>query len=351
VTNPPPPPPGGNYPPPPPPPPPGGGGGYGPPPGEYRPQGGYPPPPQQGGYPPPGGGYPPQQGGYPPPGGGYPPQQGGYPPPPPPQQGGYPPAPGGYPLAPGGYGAPPPGYPPAGAPGYPSPREVDIGQAFGWAWNKFTKNAAVLIVPTLVYGLVIGALSAIIFFIAGALAPSSVSTYGDYSASYSFNFGFLGLVVLFFGAILVTVLAGAAQSAYLGGLLDIANGQSVTIGTFFRPRNVVNVVIASFLIGVASAIGSIVFIGSLVVALFTLFAVVALVERNLSAIDGIKASFELVKNNFVQALITYLIVALIISVGFIACFIGILISLPVGALYLVYAYRKLTGGEVAPLTP
>jgi uncharacterized membrane protein len=209
----------------------------------------------------------------------------------------------------------------------------------------------VLIVPTLVYGLVIGALSTVIFFIAGALAPSSVSTYGDYSASYSFNFGFLSLLVLFFGMIVVAVLAGAAQSAYLGGLLDIANGQPVTIGTFFRPRNVVNVVIASLLIGVASAIGSIVFIGSFVVALFTLFAIVALVERNLSAIDGIKASFELIKNNFVQVLITYLIVGLIISVGFIACFIGILISLPVGALYLVYAYRKLTGGEIAPQTP
>jgi uncharacterized membrane protein len=346
VTNAPPPPPGGNYPPPPPPP--GGGGGYGPPPGEYPQQGGYPPPrppQQQGGYPPP---RPPQQqGGYPPP---RPPQQqGGYPPPPP--GGGYPPPQGGYPPppAPGGY--PPPGYPPAGTPGYPNPREVDIGAAFGWAWNKFTKNAAVLIVPTLVYGLVIGALGTIVFFIAGALAPSTVSTYGDYSASYSFDFGFLSLVVIFFGMILVAVLAGAAQSAYLGGLLDIANGQSVTIGTFFRPRNVVNVVIASFIIGVASAIGSIVFIGSLVVALFTLFAVVALVERNLSAIDGIKASFELVKDNFVQVLITYLIVAAIISVGLIACFIGILVSLPVGALYLVYAYRKLTGGEVAPLTP
>ena len=340
MSNPPPPPPGGNYPPPPPP---GGGGGYGPPPGEYPQQGGYrpPPPPQrQGGYPPP----PPpqQQGGYPPPGGGYPPPQGGYPPPP---------APGGYPPAPGGYGAPPPGYPPAGAPGHPNPREVDIGAAFGWAWNKFTKNAAVLIVPALVYGLVIGALGAIIFFIAGALAPSSVSTYDDYGASYSFNFGFLSLVVMFFGMILVAVLAGAAQSAYLGGLLDIANGQSVTIGTFFRPRNVVNVVIASLIIGVASAIGSIVFIGSFVVALFALFAIVALVERNLSAIDGIKASFDLVKNNFVQVLITYLIVAAIVSVGLIVCFVGILVSLPVGALYLVYAYRKLTGGEVAPQTP
>ena len=143
----------------------------------------------------------------------------------------------------------------------------------------------------------------------------------------------------------IAVLGGAFQSAYLGGLLDIADGKPVEIGTFFKPRNVVNVVIASLLIGVASAIGSIVFIGSAVVALFTLFAVVILVERNLSAIDGIKASFEIVKANFVQVLLTYLIVAVIISVGAFLCGIGLFVALPVAALYLVYAYRTLTAAR------
>jgi uncharacterized membrane protein len=326
-----------------------------PPPGSYPPpQGGYPPPPEGGGYQPPqGGGYqqqPPPAGYPPPPQGGYPPppQGGGYPPPP---GGGYPPPPqGGYPPPPqAGYAPPPPGY--AGGPGFSNPRDVNVGEAFGWAWNKFTKNAAALIVPTLVYGLVVAALSTIVFFIAFGLASESSTSYGEYGETSAPEFGFASLIVLFLGGILLVVVAGAIQSAYLGGLLDIANGQPVTVGTFFKPRNVAAVVIASLIIGVASSIASFVIVGSLIVGLFTIFATVALVDRNISAIDGIKASFEIAKDNFVQVLITYIIVMLIVTVGVLACFIGIFVALPVAGLYLVYAYRKLSGGHIAPLTP
>ena len=314
------------------------------------PPGSYPPPqqpgrPQQPGYPPQQPGYPPQQpGGYPPP------QQPGYPPPPPPPPSGYPPPQGAYPP----YDQNP--YPPQQQqPGYPpvpgAKPEVNIGEAFAWAWNKFTKNAVTLIVPAVAYGVIIAIVAALVFFLAGLVAPDYYADYGDYGASFAFNFGFLSMVVFFIGLIVIAVLGGAFQSAYLGGLLDIADGKPVEIGTFFKPRNVVNVIIASAIIGVASGIGSIVFIGSAVVALFTLFAVVILVERNGAALDGIKASFELVKDNFVQALLVYLLVAVIGSVGVILCFVGLLVSGPVAALYLVYAYRKLSGGQIAPLTP
>ncbi len=43
------------------------------------------------------------------------------------------------------------------------------------------------------------------------------------------------------------LVSGAVASAYYGGLLDIANGQPVSVGSFFRPRNVVSVVIASLI--------------------------------------------------------------------------------------------------------
>lgn len=313
-----------------------------------------PPGPPPGGYPPPPSGYPPQQpGGYPPqqPGGYPPPPQPGFPPPPPPPPSGYPPPAGGYPPPDQAF------YPPQQQPGYPSQQfpgakpEINIGEAFGWAWNKFSKNAVALIVPTLAYGVIIGIVGAIVFVLAGLLAPASSTYYDDYSAGFAFNFGFLSLVVIFLGFLVIFVLAGAFQSAYLGGLLDIVDGKPVEIGTFFKPRNVVNVIIASLIIGVASAIGSIVIIGSYVVALFTIFAVVILVERNSAAIDGIKASFEIVKDNFLQVLLSYLIVAVIVTIGAFLCGIGLFVALPVAALYLVYAYRRLSGGQIAPLTP
>ena len=328
------PPPPGNYPPP-------QQGGYPPPP---PPPGSYPPP-QQGGYPPP----PPPPGSYPPPQqGGYPqPQQGGYPPP---QQGGYaPPPPPGYPTPAGGY-APP------GGPGYGAPPGFDVGQAFSWAWNKFSKNAVTLIVPTLVYGLIALAIVGIFFGIAYALAPSydySGYDYGyDYDYSYGFNFGFASIAVMALGVLVLILVGGAMQSAYMSGLLDVANGQPVTIGSFFKPRLIGPVIVANLIVGVATAIGAMLcYLPGLVVALFTMFTTVVLLDRNLKPVDAIKASIDLVKANIGPSIIAYLLAGVIVSVGYLVCGIGIFVSVPVAQLFLVYAYRKLSGGQVAPLTP
>jgi uncharacterized membrane protein len=334
VTNPPPPPPPdggypppsqGNYPPPP-------QGGYQPPPQGY-PQGGYPPPPQ-GGYPPP------PQGNYPPP-----PQGGGYPPPP--QYG----APGGYPPPPQ-YGAPQ-GYPPVGGPGYGGNGGVDIGEGFSWAWNKFSKNAVPLIVATLIYGVVVIVIQGLEQLVSYLVAPSSSYDASDsgFSISYS-STGFAGLVVLILGSLVTIVAVGAISSAYLGGVLDIANGQQVEIGSFLKPRNVGSVVVASLIVGIVGSIGyALCIIPGLVVSIFTIFTTLFIVERGLAPIDGIKASIDVVKSNFGPVLLTWLLVAVITVVGALVCGVGLLVAVPVAVLFLVHTYRKLTNGQVAPLTP
>ena len=337
-------PPPGNYPPPPPP------GGY-PPQQPPPPPGGYPPQqqPPAGGYPPqqPPGGYPPQQppGGYPPqqPPGGYPPQQpppppGGYPPPPPPQAGGYPPTAPGMPAQ--GYG---------GAPAF------SIGEGFTWAWNKFSKNAGPLIVATIVYALIVGVVYGIFLFIASALAPT-VTTYSDYNNgveySASAGFGVASYLVLGLGTIIVLIIGFAIQSAYSSSLLDIADGQPVTIGSFFKPRNLGAVIVAGVIIAVLTGIGYVLcIIPGLIVAFLTMFTVYALLDRNLSPIDAIKASIDITRANLGNAILAWVLSALVVSAGVAVCYVGVIVAAPVASLFLVYSYRKLSGGQVAPLTP
>jgi uncharacterized membrane protein len=143
----------------------------------------------------------------------------------------------------------------------------------------------------------------------------------------------------------------AIQSAYLGGLLDIANGQPVAIGSFFKPRMVGSVILATLIIGIATAIGSLCFILGIVIGIFTLFTTVAIVDRSLSPIDGIKASVDITKANFVPVLLTWLVAGAIAVVGALLCGIGLIVALPVAALLTVYAYRRLTGGQIAALNP
>ncbi len=341
-----------------------------PPEGYPAPQGGQPPQAPQGGQPPqaPQGGQPPQApppppGGYPPPPGGYPPPQGNYPPP----QGNYPP-PGGYPppQQPPGYGAPPgpPGYPPAqagypapggyGQPAFGGPSGYSVGDAFSWAWNKFNKNAVPLLVATLIFGVALVVLQGIINLVSALVSPDATSYVADDSGfgfSYSVT-GVAGFFVAIIGWFLSLLLSAAIQSAYIGGMLDLANGQQVTVGSFLRPRNIGNVVVATLIVGVITTVGFFLcVIPGIVAAIMLMFTVVALLDRNLAPIDAIKTSFGLSKDNFGNVFIAWLAIAAVLVLGALLCGIGLLVAAPVATLIMLYTYRILSGGAVAPATP
>ena len=365
-----------------------------PPPAAYPPAGAYPPPAPGWGAPPAGtfpnpGAYPPPQGAYPPPPAGYPPPQGAYPPPPPqgaypppPPQGAYPPPPpqGAYPPPPSGYYPPPPaGYyppPPSAEGGYAPPPPgwgrpaFSIGEALSWAWRKFSNNALPLILATLVlFGipLVIAYISQVIM---GMIAPVNVTAYeegGDVIEMTSRSLTGAGLAFTALTWIILTLVGAAIASAYFGGLLDIANGQKVAVGNFFRPRNVMSVVIASvllslvtvvfeILIGVVLAVSPVLgfflallmLIPALAVGVLTLFATVAIIDRNLAPVDGIKEAWRVTKANFGQVALVGLAAAALVFAGLLACGVGVLVAMPVAYLMVTYAYRKLSGGTVAP---
>jgi uncharacterized membrane protein len=207
-----------------------------------------------------------------------------------------------------------------------------------------------------VYAVIIGVLEVITQGVATALSPSSVTTYNSYSGgveySTSSSFGVGSIIVTVVGAIVILIVSAVVESAYFSGVLDIANGQPVTYGSFFKPRNVGNVIVATVIVGILAAIGyALCIIPGIIVAVFTMFTIVALLDRNLSGIDAIKASFDIARANFGTVLLAFLVIFAITLVGALLCGVGLLVAAPVAALYLVYTYRRLTHGQVAPLTP
>jgi len=317
-------------------------GGYPPPElgGYIPPPGGYPPPPQPGAYPPP------PPGAYPPPPGWSAPPQGAYPPP-----GSYPPHPGAY-LPPGGY-YPPPGSYPGPPPGYGVPR-YSVGEALSWAWEKFSRNAVPLIVATLIFGLISILAFVLVKVVVATVLPGAftgLDTSNGPAGTGSQTFIGGGIAAQILSSIALAPVSGAIASARYVGLLDIANGRPVTIASFFRPRNAGPVVIASLIVGIASSIGlALCLLPGIIVELFTWFTYVAIVDRNLSPINGIRASIDIVKNNFGPSLLAALTAFGLLLAGGLACGVGLLVASPVVYLFGVYTYRKLSGGTVAPAT-
>jgi uncharacterized membrane protein len=140
------------------------------------------------------------------------------------------------------------------------------------------------------------------------------------------------------------------QSGYFAGLLDIADGRPVNIGSFFKPRSAGNVVVATMIVEVLTWIGF-GLIGGILARARLLFTIVALVDGRGSAVDAVKTSYGIAKANFGKALLALLVIYAIFFVGALACGIGVLVGIPVAALFLTYTYRLLSGGQVSAAAP
>jgi uncharacterized membrane protein len=220
-----------------------------------------------------------------------------------------------------------------------------------WAWNKFSKNAAPLILASLFWGLIFAVVAGVFAVLFNSVSPEFFAISEDGESVTGTEITGATLVVLMAGWVVFFLLSGAIASAYYSGLLEIADGRPVSVGSFFRPRNIVAVVIAGLVVDLVTIVGLLACIlPGLAFMVFAWFTTVAIVDRNLSPIDGIRASIDIVKANFGSVLLAVLTFLALIFVGVLFCGVGLLVTAPVAYLFLVYTYRRLSGGSVAPAT-
>jgi uncharacterized membrane protein len=206
----------------------------------------------------------------------------------------------------------------------------------------------------LVYGIVIGILTALTSILPAALGEQSSTTYTDVyghttTGATTVTFSAASLAVMIVGYILIFAVAIFMHVGYLSGCLDIADGKPVTIGTFFKPRNLGGAILTAVLVGIAVSIGSLLcIIPGIVVGFLAMFAIPFVIDRSQSPVESIKSSIETVRSNIGGTLLSWLVQVAALLVGEILCFIGLLVGFPIAQLVLVYTYRKLSGGQVVP---
>jgi uncharacterized membrane protein len=256
-----------------------------------------------------------------------------------------PPPPGGYaPPPPGGYAPPPPGYAagPPGGYGPPPPGSGDgdlVMDGVKYGWKKFTENVGPFLIGGVIWFVGIGIVAGIVY---GVMFAAAISA-GD-----SDVFGIGASIGGIFAGALMGLLVAFAQAAFLNAALKVAAGRTIDINDFFKLPNMGAALGTAIVVGIASGIGYALFwLPGLAVAIFSVFAIVVALDRGLGAIDAIKASIDLVKNNFVPVLLLMLAVYIIGAIGGALCGIGIIAAYPIGNLAIVYVYRKLQHQNVA----
>ncbi len=248
-----------------------------------------------------------------------------------------------------GYGSPAAGYPPQPGYGGPPNQDFSVGDAFKWAWDKFSKNAVALIVSYLIYRVALGSLNLISRLVTGGLdqASHTSTTHGGETTSGAPALAIAAAVIGLILALVSFALEAYAFAALITGCLDIADGRPVTIGSFFRPRNFGPAILAALLVGILATVGLILLIiPGLVFLFFASLTTYFVVDRSLGPVDALKASIATVRSNSGAVMMALLVTIGTTIAGIAACCVGLIVAVPLNTLIWTYTYRKLSGGQV-----
>jgi uncharacterized membrane protein len=192
----------------------------------------------------------------------------------------------------------------------------------------------VMIIPSFIIGLVLGAVGAVI----QDVLDESVAV----AAQMGFNIiaNLIGYVVQMF------MLGGLAATA-----LKAIRGQPVSYGDVFSGgRYFGAMLVASILVGLATFLGFVLcIVPGVILALGLGLYQFAVVDEGLSGVDAVKRSWELTLGHKLNIFLFGLIGILVGIAGLLACGVGLLVVAPMAIIGQAYIYARLKGEQL--ITP
>jgi uncharacterized membrane protein len=202
-----------------------------------------------------------------------------------------------------------------------------VGASLHYGWETFKKRVWFFVGAFLLLG--------VIEWLLGALGQASQNDKPLYALVY------LATIVL-------SVLIDMGVNAFLLKTYD--NLETVSINDLWHPQPFWQFLGVALLSGLAIVVGLILLvIPGIIVILMFMFAKLLVIDRNLGPIEAMKESVRITKGHLWELLALYIVLFILNVIGAILLFVGLLVSIPVSALALVYAYRTLA--RAAKATP
>lgn len=213
-------------------------------------------------------------------------------------------------------------------------RAFSIGDAIGYGWRGLMNNLAPLVLIALV-----------------ALLANGMVNLLQRAGGHGWFWTILTTVIATFVSLVISL--GLIRAA-----LAITDGRRPELPDLLSTDGIGVYLVASLLVSLIIAVGLVLLIIPGLIAGFLLeFYGYAIVDRRVDAgssaanadpIGSMRASFEVVSRNFGQLLLFALACLGLNIFGALLCGVGLLVSLPVTAIALAYAWRYFSGGVIAP---
>ncbi|WP_106506108.1 hypothetical protein [Brachybacterium timonense] len=235
-----------------------------------------------------------------------------------------------------------PAHPPKPAPG--TDLSSDVGAALNFAYRAFVANPLAFIVPGVIYFVVILGLIVSSVIVGFVVFFSSVDAW---VASGSDDVPLRPLLILY--AIMFVGALLAMPFSLLWSTGAAAAGDKIVEGTKPSIRDSLlapgRVILTALLVGLITTVGMLLcYLPGLVASAFLIFAVPA-AARGASPVAAVKESIALVRSNLGTALLTWLVVQVIASVGG-SLVITLVIVIPAAYLFELAMFERMNGREL-----
>lgn len=227
-----------------------------------------------------------------------------------------------------------------------------VSEAFQYGWTKFQQNIGEIIIAIVVWFVALVVAVGVTWLLAGIFLTSSVGTYDPQTGTYSggSSLGFFGFLLTWaIGAFVIFAAYFIAGVAFLRVGLLATKGDRIEKSKLFSTENLGPYILTVLLMVLVISIGSMLcYLPGLVAALFLFFAPFYALDRGMGPMESFRASVTLVNRNLAKVIVLFIGAMIALALGYIVCFVGIIIAYPVVMIAYAYMYRQLNGEPIAP---
>jgi uncharacterized membrane protein len=210
--------------------------------------------------------------------------------------------------------------------------QLDVGSSISYGWKKFTENVG----PFIILMLAVFVVTILIAIVRTILTPSDAS-------------GFIALVWTAAIGVIAYILTFIVQAGVFRAGLGVTRGKAPSVSLLTETENIVPYFLTLLLVGIVAFFGFLLcIIPGIIWLIFTAYAPILALDKGMEPIEAIKTSINWVKDNFGQVFVILLVSYIVYLVGACFCGVGLLVSVPVALVAIIYSYRALNNEPVVP---
>lgn len=208
---------------------------------------------------------------------------------------------------------------------------LEVGTAIAYGWKKFTENVGPFIILVLAVFVVLVVLS----LVQNLLTPDST--------------GFIALIWSLALSIIVYIVSSIVQAGVYRAGLGVTKGVTPSVSQLTETSNIAPYILTVIVVGLGAFVGFLLcIIPGILWLIFTAYAPILALDKGMGPGEAITTSINWVKDNFGQVFLILLVAWLIYIAGVLLCCVGLLVSIPVALVAIIYSYRALNQESVVP---